>query len=221
MVDSTTPIIKICGLSNPESLAAVVESGASHVGFMFARSRRQVSLELAAELISGMHGDSIEKVGVVVNETPDRLDEIVRVTGIDRFQLSGDESVEILDHLDVPAWKVFRFGDGITLDKVKSHIDPWFAAKRPIDAVMIDASVAGLYGGSGHRANWTLASQLAEIYPLILAGGLSPDNVEEAIAQVHPLGVDVSSGVERDGAKHVGLIGTFVKRAAQAFSSSR
>jgi phosphoribosylanthranilate isomerase len=82
---------------------------------------------------------------------------------------------------------------------------------------MIDAAVPGIYGGSGHTANWDLAAKLAERYPVILAGGLNPANVAGAIDRVRPMGVDVSSGVEQDGRKHDQLIAAFVESSARAF----
>lgn len=96
-------------------------------------------------------------------------------------------------------------------------VDPWLDHANPVQAVLIEASSAGHFGGTGVVADWELASRLAEIYPTILAGGLTPDNVVRGIETVRPQGVDVSSGVETGGNKNPERIRNFVQRARNAF----
>lgn len=211
------PTIKICGLRDLDAASVAVEAGTSALGFIFAASRRQVSAERVAGIIENLPRDRPPAVGVVVNPTLDDI-ECIQRAGVDIIQLSGDESPQHLDLVEVLAWKAFRFPAGTTRDAACCEIEPWLAGPRRVTAIMVDAAVSGAYGGTGHRADWDLVATLAERYPLILAGGLTPGNVTSAIEQVRPLGVDVSSGVERDGAKDLSLIREFVAVSRQAFA---
>ncbi len=213
------PVIKICGLSDASSAQVAVNSGATALGFMFAKSRRRVAPNVVVAILGELPDRRPPAVGVTVNLSPIEILKIVSTAGIDIVQLSGDESVDILGSLDVPVWKAFRFADGATLEAARREIDPWISNSKPVDAILVDAADAGGYGGTGHRANWVLAAQLAQYYPLILAGGLDPDNVGGAIGQVRPMGVDVSTGVELHGSKDPDRIESFVKSSNLALNS--
>lgn len=221
MAEASAPWIKICGLRDMRLAKAAVSAGAGALGFMFAESRRRVSPEDVTRILDELPAERPLAVGVVVNPTANHINTIIRESGIDVIQLSGDESSDLLDEVDIPVWKALRFEAGTTLDEAIRTIEPWLPAVRPAAMILLDAAVPGQYGGTGHRADWELAAQLAERYPVILAGGLTPGNVAEAIARVGPIGVDVSSGVEVDGSKDVRLIEDFIVASRAAFAGLR
>ena len=211
------PLVKICGLRDALAARVAIESGALAMGFMLAESRRRVSPEVISSILDDLPSARPPAIGVFVNESAEHIVAQVRAAGLDMIQLSGDESPDILGELDRPAWKAFRFTRGTTVDEASRVIEPWFTRQRPVAAILLDAAVVGRYGGSGHQANWELAGHLAKRYPVILAGGLNPGNVVNAILTVRPIGVDVSSGVERDGNKDIPSIQTFVANSLTAF----
>lgn len=211
-------MIKICGVRDSRLARAAIASGAGALGFMLAESRRQVSTGTIATILDDMPEQRPPAVGVVVNPTQGDIEGIIRESGIDIIQFSGDESPDLLDAVSVPVWKALRFGAGTTLDAASRTIEPWLSPATPAVAILIDAALPGQYGGTGHRADWDLAARLAERYPVILAGGLTPDNVAAAVAQVRPMGVDVSSGVEVDGTKDPARIESFIDASRAAFT---
>ncbi|MBA3378134.1 MAG: phosphoribosylanthranilate isomerase [Chloroflexia bacterium] len=210
-------MIKICGIQDVGLARFAASKGAGAIGFMLAPSRRRIAPESIASILMDLPPERPLAVGVVVNESPLAIDEIVRVSGIDIVQLSGDESPDMVEQLDHTVWKAIRFPAGTTIDEASQVLDSWLASSRPIEAVMIDAAVPGRYGGTGHTADWELVARLAETYPVILAGGLTPANVGGAIASVRPAGVDVSSGVEVDGSKDPPRIEAFIDESRAAF----
>lgn len=211
-------MIKICGIQDVGLARLAASSGAGALGFMLAPSRRRIAPEAIAAILSELPAERPLTVGVVVNESPGALDEIVRVSGVDVIQLSGDESPDLLDGIDHTVWKTLRFPAGTTFEQASRILESWLSPSRPVDALLIDAAVPGRYGGTGHTADWELVARLAETYPVILAGGLTPANVAGAIESVHPFGVDVSSGVEVDGSKDPGLIQAFIEESLRAFA---
>lgn len=211
-------MIKICGLQDAQVARVAVLSGAGALGFMLAPSRRRIAPGSIAAILSELPIELPLTVGVVVNESPRAIDEIGRVSGVDVIQLSGDESPEILDSIDHTVWKALRFPPGTTVEQASPIVESWLSPSRPVDALLIDASVPGRYGGTGHTADWDLVARLAESYPVILAGGLTPATVAGAIESVRPIGVDVSSGVEVDGSKDPALIRAFIDASLHAFA---
>jgi phosphoribosylanthranilate isomerase len=214
------PVLKTCGLMDVATSRVAVDAGATALGFMFAPSRRNITPGTARGIIEQLDEQRDHRpaaVGVVVNETPRRLALLAEESGVDVLQLSGDEQPGMLDALDGEIWKTVRFGAGVTADSARRVIASWLDRSRPVSAVLVDAAVAGAYGGTGHRADWALVARLAEEWPIVLAGGLDPGNVAEAIASVRPAGVDVSSGIERDGVKDPHRIQAFLQAAASAF----
>ncbi len=210
-------LIKIDGFRDAPSATAAVAAGAGAIGFILAPSRRQISPESIAAILGELSAGRPPVVGVFVNESPGAIDDIVRVSGVDVIQLAGDELPSILDRLDYPIWKALRFEAGTTIDEASRIVESWLSPSRPVQAVLVDAAVPGVYGGSGHVADWDLAAGLAERYPIILAGGLTPENVADAIEAVRPMGVDVSSGVEVDGLKSPARIEAFIDESRAAF----
>lgn len=220
MIDpSTGNLVKICGLMETSSAMTAASCGADMLGFVFAESRRKVGPELVRSVREALENrlDALPAlVGVAVNMTASEAVELFHDARLDLLQLSGDESPDILDQLDVPVIKTIHLRDGSTADELSLAIDPWFDHPAPAISILVDAGLPGVYGGSGTQPDWSLASLLAERYPVILAGGLKPGNVADSIRSVRPRGVDVSSGVEIGGSKDSALIGAFLVRARQA-----
>jgi phosphoribosylanthranilate isomerase len=204
--------VKICGLRTIEHALAAVDAGADMLGLVFAASRRQVSREQAALIVEAIratpHARRVTIVGLFVNEAPERMLATARWCGLDAIQLSGDEASEIAGQL--PGIAVLK---AIRLEGAPSEAGWLNANQAPDVRLLVDAHVPGSYGGAGVLADWSRAAELARRRLIVLAGGLTPENVGAAIRQVHPWGVDVSSGVETNGVKDVAKIRAFVAAA--------
>ena len=202
--------IKICGIKTiPDALAAV-NAGADLIGFNFyPKSPRYVDVGMCRNIMSVMRQiGKVTCVGVFVNASVAEILATMDTLGLNLAQLHGDEPPTTLKAPDGKAFKAFR--------GIPSTIEGFERQDAP--AFLVDASVKGVYGGSGVTADWGGAAELAKKYPLLLAGGLTPENVAEAVSRVKPWGVDVASGVESaPGKKDAGLMVRFVKtvRASQ------
>ena len=203
--------VKICGITNLEDALAAVEAGADMLGFNFyERSPRFVESGTAREIIKSVRAKRppIEMIGVFVNEPIEKILRIADETGLDGIQLHGDETGEFCAQLKN------SLGQRIVIKAVNA--DPAFDLKalshNAVDAIMIDAFDPNLRGGTGRTADWNIARQAAQTIPnVILAGGLSPENVAEAIAAVQPYGVDACSSLEASpGKKNVERVTEFV-----------
>jgi len=205
-------LVKICGLRTIEHALVAADAGANMLGLVFAASRRQVGPEQAAMIAAAVrarpHAQRVSIVGLFVNEAPERILAIAHQCGLDAIQLSGDETSEVAEHLpNIALLKTIR------LDGAASEAG-WLDARRtPSVRLLVDAHVPGSYGGSGVLADWNHAARLARQHSIILAGGLTPENVGAAMRQVRPWGVDVSSGIETDGVKDAAKIRAFVGAA--------
>jgi phosphoribosylanthranilate isomerase len=214
-------LVKICGLRDEAAARTATLAGADMLGFILAESRRQVRPSLVRDVrdtVRGIAETPPVVVGVMVNPSPEQAVAMIAESKIDAVQLSGDEPPDMLDEIDIPVIKTIHVAAGMAFDDLIPLVDPWFDHPRAAVAVHVDAKVAGMYGGTGERSDWGVAARLAERYPTILAGGLRPGNVSEGISVVRPRGVDVSSGVEIDGAKDHALIEAFIAHARQAFA---
>jgi phosphoribosylanthranilate isomerase len=182
---------KVCGITNAEDAAAAVIAGADALGFvLWPSSPRAVSLEVARTLARDVP-ESVWKVGVFVDPSAEELGEAVERVGLDFVQLHGDEPPAACAWAPRPAWKALRVAPGTSLDEIQRRADAYAGV-----TLLIDAGVAGAYGGTGQAADWAGAAHLAGSRRVVLAGGLRPDNVAAAVERVRPWGVDVSSGVE-------------------------
>jgi phosphoribosylanthranilate isomerase len=219
--------IKICGITCVEDALAVRHAGGDAIGLNFAaQSVRCVDLQQAKE-ISAALGEGVLKVGVFVNAAPAEVFRTANTVGLDVIQLHGDEPPEYLPQLaPLPVVKAFRVRNR---PQPLGEVADYLAACRRLGClpslVLLDAfSLAG-YGGTGEQIDWRSASQYPlEPWhpPLVLAGGLNPDNVAEAISIVRPAAVDVASGVESSpGKKNPALVGQFVVAARRAFGRLR
>lgn len=211
-VDQTDPelLVKICGITSEADALLVVSLGASAVGFMFAPSPRQIPVQVAADIAKRLP-DGILTVGVFRDEAPQRVVEAVRSAGLGAAQLHGHETAEETQWVRarVPlVIKVFPAGDR-TIERFGE-----FGA----DYLMVD----GDNPGSGRVFDWRLAEGVVDPQRLIVAGGLRPDNVAEAVAHLHPAGVDVSTGVESaPGRKDPLLVRDFIVNARRAGAEAR
>jgi phosphoribosylanthranilate isomerase len=209
-------LAKICGIRELEHGVVAAEAGADLIGFVFVPVRREVSPDVASEIIKGVRssGDAPASVGLFVNETADHINQVIAKTGIDLVQLSGNETSELAKGIDAPVIKAVRIEPGMTLEHVRRMIESYL---EHCVAVLIDSHVAGQWGGTGVIGDWDAAALLAEEYPVVLAGGLNAENVAGAIAQVNPAVVDVSSGVETDGRKDSQRIRAFLANATSSY----
>ena len=176
-------LIKICGITRAEDAEAAVAAGASAIGFVFwPDSPRRVGLEVAKQIASTT---KVTTVGVFVDQPADEVNAIAEAVGLDVVQLHGIESVDYARAITRPVWKA------LTLD---APIDAW-----PADiTILLDAHDPIRRGGTGKTIDWKRAAGIAQRRKVILAGGLKPENVGDALAQVQPYGIDVSSGVEQE-----------------------
>ncbi len=213
--------IKICGINSLKDAQLVGLAGADAVGFNFYdQSPRFVDVETAEKLLKVLR-PGVERVGLFVNSTPEDIARIAAQLGLNYIQLHGDEPAEILGDLpELPIIRAIRFGANGASD-VSSFLTSCGSGRRP-DAILIDAQKPGEYGGTGEVADWhavALARNTLEGIPLVLAGGLTPFNVAEAIATVKPDAVDTASGVETvKASKDPMLVRAFANTAKKAFS---
>jgi phosphoribosylanthranilate isomerase len=210
-------IVKICGLTGLDDALAAAELGADYLGFNFYPKSPRSIAELECErIVAALRKQFPHTVcaGVFVNHPPADIIRIVRRCGLDTAQLSGDEPPEALAALaeaKVSAFKAVRAP--IDEDCIARMADA--ATTEPV--LLLDANVAGRYGGTGRTADWDWARSIAARRPVFLAGGLTPENVADAIRNVRPWGVDTASGVESSaGKKDRRLMAAFLAAAMQA-----
>ena len=186
-----------------------VEAGAHAVGFMFFKeSKRHISIDAAKEIIRDLP-PFVSKVGVFVNAKKDEVRRAIEETGIDSLQFHGEEAPEACRGFGLKTIKAFRV-QGKDMLALMPRYD--------VDAWLLDSFVAGARGGTGKTFDWDLAVHARSLgTPIMLAGGLTPQNVRQAVEHVQPYAVDVSSGVESaPGKKDAGLIATFIQNALEA-----
>jgi phosphoribosylanthranilate isomerase len=195
--------VKICGITSAEDARAAVEAGADALGFMFYEpSPRCVTPELAAAIIGELPAH-VAKVGVFVDADEATVRATADAAGLDTLQFHGNESPDFCARFELRTIKAFRVKDSGSLGQLPDY---------GTDAWLLDSYVKGVPGGTGKQFNWDLAVEAKRLgRPILLAGGLTPENVGEAVGQVAPFGLDVSSGVEaspgrKDAAKIAALI---------------
>jgi len=214
-------LVKICGLREPEHASIAAAQGADLIGFIFAPSRRQITPEHARRCIEMARSSAIAPllaVGVFVNATAEEIADTVARSGIDVVQLHGKELPSFSEQVAAPTLRAYSPPPDSGLAETEAHLRAFCAGSKPPLALLLDGYHPGGSGGAGVRADWAMAAELATRLPIILAGGPDPMNVAEAIRTVHPLGVDVSSGVETDGIKDPAKIETFIANARAGFA---
>jgi len=201
--------VKICGITNQADALAAAEAGADALGFMFFdQSARNLAIDNAAAIIKTLP-PHVMKVGVFVNPAEELVLRAIGECGLNLLQFHGDESPEFCTQFGIMSMKAFRIRDAVSLQAL---------SKFPTDAWLLDAYSSKGLGGTGETFNWDLAITAKQSGKLIfLAGGLTPENVGEAVRRVNPFGVDVSSGVESaPGKKDAAKVKAFIAAAKAA-----
>ena len=196
--------VKICGLSTKEAVKTAVSDGADYIGFVFAPSKRQVTLEQAAELAK-LIPSHIQKVGVFVSPSRADLLEAIEKVGLDLVQVHGQVVDKLFENLPCGSIQAVQIGEG-------EHVP-----NSQADYLLFDAPVAG----SGQIFDWGRLDTTELAQPFFIAGGLNEDNVEEAIQHFTPYAVDVSSGVETNGQKDHEKIRRFIERVKHGISRTK
>jgi phosphoribosylanthranilate isomerase len=215
-------LVKICGLRDPAHALAAAKAGADFIGLVFAESRRRVSVEQARAIVcalgeplaaAGGGGVQIEMllqrkrplvVGVFADAGAAAINRTADAVGLDLVQLSGDEPWSLCSRLSRPAIKTVHVRPESSAADVLGNIQGDAAL------VLLDTHAEGALGGTGRPFDWAVAAEVAHRFPIVLAGGLTPENVGEAVRRVRPWAVDVSTGVETDGVKDVEKICAFI-----------
>jgi phosphoribosylanthranilate isomerase len=204
-------IAKVCGMTRLTDALHAVKHGATALGFVFwPRSPRCITPQRAAEIIAELPG-TVTPVGVFVNQSIDEIRHVAAATGIRTIQLHGDEPPAYADAMAWPIWRA------IALETINGALSAW-----PVETVfLLDAHDPDRRGGTGRRLDWRAAADVARQKRVILAGGLTPENVRSAIETVRPVGVDVSSGVEEaPGVKDFDKVARFLEHARAALSGN-
>jgi phosphoribosylanthranilate isomerase len=203
--------VKICGITNLDDAIASVNFGADALGFVFFQgSPRCISIDKATVIIKKLP-PFLTTVGVFVNESPEQIEKIISITGIDVVQLHGDETPENC-HISRHVIKAIRV-------KSLESLEPLIHYKDIISTFLLDTFTPDIAGGTGQIFNWDIAVEAKQFGRIILAGGLTPDNIIEAIRRVQPYAVDVSSGVEsKKGEKDHEKMRLFIEKAKSALS---
>ena len=217
--------IKICATTNLDDALASIDAGASALGFILTASSRQIAPDEAAAVIAALP-PSAEKIGVVVNETPQRLAELANDLGLTGFQLHGDEPPDQLPEFRraLGLRKIIKTLQARELLNSTQLLDEYLRNSRSIDGILLDSGSLSARGGTGKIFDWNamlpIVERIKEMIPAIIAGGLTPDNVADAIRLFDPCGIDVVSGVELSpGKKDPAKLRAFIA-AARAASAS-
>lgn len=201
--------IKICGITNEEDALYAAKLGAAALGFIFyPPSPRYVRPKVVRKIVKKLPLNLV-KVGIFVNESAEKINKIIKYCGLDFIQLHGDEPVEFCRNF--PASTIIK-----TVELLRES-DLVKAFSYNVAAILVDSRHAGLYGGTGKKADWKLAQRIKSKKLLILSGGLNGENIKEAIEKIAPHALDINSGVEKSPGKkdHIKLARLFdIVRAA-------
>ena len=179
--------VKICGMTNLNDVKVAVDGGVDAVGFIFyKKSPRSVTMQTVREIVLELP-PFVDSVGVFVDETAEQINKIADRCNLDRVQLHGDESPAFCKKIRRRVIKAIRVKDIQSLKKLSDY---------PVSSFLLDTFSEDQYGGTGKVFDWNLAFPAKKYGPIILAGGLTPNNVRQAIQRIRPYGVDVCSGVE-------------------------
>ena len=204
MKDRDTQVkVKICGMTNLKDVKVAVDGGVDAVGFIFyKKSPRSVTMQAVRKIVLELP-PFVDSVGVFVNETAEQINKIADRCNLDRVQLHGNESPTFCKKIRRRVIKAIRVKDIQSLKKLSDY---------PVSSFLLDTFSEDQYGGTGRVFDWNLAYPAKKYGPIILAGGLTPNNVRQAIQRIQPYGVDVCSGVEsQPGIKDHKMMQTFLK----------
>ena len=199
--------VKICGITNYDDALVAVEAGADALGFVFyTKSPRAISPERALRIIEQLP-PLVQVVGLFVDESLATVNRIADLCGLDIVQLHGNESPEFCAGVKRRVLKALRVKDAYSLTGMPSY---------HVAGFLLDTWSPGQPGGTGKSFNWNIVKHACEQHRIVLAGGLTLENIQDAIRQVHPYGVDISSGVERaPGLKDPEKVRSFIKKAKE------
>lgn len=201
--------VKICGLKRMEDIEYINELLPDYVGFVFAKSKRQIDIYHARKMIERLNKD-IETVGVFVNQDINEVLKIASHLKLNVLQFHGGETPEYIEKFNgYKAWKAVHVTCAHDLEKLELY--------DGADALLLDSSINGMYGGTGKCFDWNIIKGLKVNKPLVIAGGLNPENVNLVLSELEPFAVDVSSGVETDGVKDYSKIKEFIDKARGLF----
>ncbi|MCX6010409.1 MAG: phosphoribosylanthranilate isomerase [Chloroflexi bacterium] len=206
--------IKICGLSEVQHALAAAEAGADLLGLVFAQSRRQVSVEKALEVTEAVHAFKPCQlvVGVFANSAAEEVNSVAEYCHLDWVQLSGDETWHYCQQIERPIIKAIHVSNTKTPEEIVSEIAIGYQLLPEKDLVcLLDSKAGDTHGGTGQAFDWQLAKKVSAKFPVLIAGGLTPNNVGQLIKETQPWGVDVSSGVETNGQKDTVKIKAFIQ----------
>jgi phosphoribosylanthranilate isomerase len=211
--------VKICGLSEIESALAAVEAGADFLGMVFAASSRQVSPEKAKQIVEAVHKlkNPPPLAGVFVNMSAKEVNRIADSCRLNYVQLSGDESWQYCLEVERPIIKAIHVHHSHPVQDIRADIERGYRllGKERL-SFLLDTHSSEAYGGTGQVFDWSLAKEVSSMFSVIVAGGLTPDNIEKMVGEVKPWGVDVSSGIETDGSKDISKIRDFIQKVKSA-----
>ncbi|MCL0091919.1 phosphoribosylanthranilate isomerase [Dehalococcoidales bacterium] len=215
--------VKICGIREELHALAAAEAGANFIGLVFAPSQRQVTPAQAERIAVAVKksGNATEVVGVFVNMPAPEVNKLADLCHLDWVQLSGGESWEYCGEITKPLIKTIWVGQRQKPEEICAALARARVFTSQKHIYLLDAQVKGKYGGTGMTFDWSLARQAAEQFPVIIAGGLTPENVAQVIKMATPWGVDVSSGVEVGGVKDITKIKAFIKAVRSADDNQR
>jgi len=215
--------VKICGIREEVHALAAIKAGADFIGFIFAPTRRQVIPAKAREIVDAVKKSSsaIKTVGVFVDTPASEVNRVADFCRLDWVQLSGNEPWEYYRQIARPIIKTIRIGQQLR-EEINAELTVGFKTLSPQRfIILLDSQVEGKYGGTGITFNWRLAQQVVREFPVIIAGGLNPQNVAQAIEIAAPWGVDVSSGIETGGIKDVAKIKAFIEAVRRTDDNKR
>lgn len=213
--------VKICGIRNLEDARVAADAGADFIGLVFVpERRRRLELEEARAIVAGLKesaGRVPQFVGLFADQALEEVNLTVQTCALDLAQLCGRESLDYCRQTGAPVIKVLHVPDAASRHAAIAELAGRIEAHREAgNLVTLDRLVEGLQGGTGESFDWSIAAELSRLgNSFLLAGGLSPDNVAQAVAAVRPWGVDVSSGVETGGVKDHEKIRKFIRDARQ------
>ena len=205
--------VKICGIKEEAHARTVSEAGGDFIGVVFAPSRRQVTPEQARRIAGAVREcrQTTAVVGVFVNMPAAEVNRLARICNLDWVQLSGDEPWEYCRQITKPLIKAVRIGHDRNYEDICADLRMGAGVLSDQKYLyLLDSQVKDKYGGTGTTFDWSLAQRIAARFPVILAGGLTPENVAQAVGVSAPWGVDVSSGVEVGGVKDAAKIRDFI-----------
>ena len=197
--------VKVCGMTSLKDALVAVEGGADAVGFIFyKKSPRSVTMKTVREIVLELP-PFVDTVGVFVDETAEQINKIADYCNLDIIQLHGDESPTFCKKIRRKVIKAFRIKDMQSVKKISNF---------QVSGFLLDTFSENLHGGTGKVFDWNLALPAKKFGPVIMAGGLTPNNVQQAVRQIRPYGVDVCSGVESEpGIKDHKKVRAFLKNA--------